>query len=111
MIRRPPRSTLFPYTTLFRSDVEDAESPVRHPATPQVVERALQPRGAHRRSARPGTAALPRARRPARPTAPGAPSAASASARIGVAGGTAPVLTPHTMSPSRILPDGAMRRG
>src|SRR3712207_7990782 len=26
MIRRPPRSTLFPYTTLFRSDVErDAE--------------------------------------------------------------------------------------
>src|SRR5256885_5673315 len=24
MIRRPPRSTLFPYTTLFRSDVEVA---------------------------------------------------------------------------------------
>src|SRR5258708_20476989 len=24
MIRRPPRSTLFPYTTLFRSDVPDA---------------------------------------------------------------------------------------
>src|SRR5690348_18251722 len=24
MIRRPPRSTLFPYTTLFRSDVVDA---------------------------------------------------------------------------------------
>src|SRR2546426_2983654 len=24
MIRRPPRSTLFPYTTLFRSDVETA---------------------------------------------------------------------------------------
>src|SRR3712207_7649792 len=23
MIRRPPRSTLFPYTTLFRSDVHD----------------------------------------------------------------------------------------
>src|SRR6202789_4341215 len=23
MIRRPPRSTLFPYTTLFRSDVKD----------------------------------------------------------------------------------------
>src|SRR3712207_7369751 len=23
MIRRPPRSTLFPYTTLFRSDVPD----------------------------------------------------------------------------------------
>src|SRR5437867_7943517 len=26
MIRRPPRSTLFPYTTLFRSD-DDAERP------------------------------------------------------------------------------------
>src|SRR3989475_7928800 len=25
MIRRPPRSTLFPYTTLFRSDRQDAE--------------------------------------------------------------------------------------
>src|SRR6266511_5906472 len=25
MIRRPPRSTLFPYTTLFRSDVETVE--------------------------------------------------------------------------------------
>src|SRR5436853_3367846 len=24
MIRRPPRSTLFPYTTLFRSDLPDA---------------------------------------------------------------------------------------
>src|SRR5260370_4880294 len=30
MIRRPPRSTLFPYTTLFRSEVAEgrAESPV-----------------------------------------------------------------------------------
>src|SRR3712207_8919819 len=27
MIRRPPRSTLFPYTTLFRSVVEDQERP------------------------------------------------------------------------------------
>src|SRR3989442_11031912 len=34
MIRRPPRSTLFPYTTLFRSHVVD--HPRRHP---------LQPRG------------------------------------------------------------------
>src|SRR2546426_6820353 len=30
MIRRPPRSTLFPYTTLFRSPVDwDARSPPR----------------------------------------------------------------------------------
>src|SRR5688572_31343455 len=26
MIRRPPRSTLFPYTTLFRSSLEGAEA-------------------------------------------------------------------------------------
>src|SRR3712207_7328147 len=30
MIRRPPRSTLFPYTTLFRSDM-DGLTIVRHP--------------------------------------------------------------------------------
>src|SRR2546427_6540778 len=29
MIRRPPRSTLFPYTTLFRSEVEDAPAVMR----------------------------------------------------------------------------------
>src|SRR3712207_9009807 len=27
MIRRPPRSTLFPYTTLFRSKAEEAQVP------------------------------------------------------------------------------------
>src|SRR2546430_10943558 len=27
MIRRPPRSTLFPYTTLFRSRAEEGEQP------------------------------------------------------------------------------------
>src|SRR2546422_8521361 len=27
MIRRPPRSTLFPYTTLFRSDIEKLSLP------------------------------------------------------------------------------------
>src|SRR3712207_8855202 len=31
MIRRPPRSTLFPYTTLFRSLVVAAEDGVAHP--------------------------------------------------------------------------------
>src|SRR3712207_7056559 len=29
MIRRPPRSTLFPYTTLFRSEPAGEEVPVR----------------------------------------------------------------------------------
>src|SRR5687768_17816892 len=28
MLRPPPRSTLFPYTTLFRSDPEDTAQPV-----------------------------------------------------------------------------------
>src|SRR2546430_12178034 len=34
MIRRPPRSTLFPYTTLFRSIVEGSQQ--RHPRVPRV---------------------------------------------------------------------------
>src|SRR5256885_9975917 len=40
MIRRPPRSTLFPYTTLFRSIAGDARAGVhdRVPAPDQSVE-------------------------------------------------------------------------
>src|SRR5947207_5929079 len=34
MIRRPPRSTLFPYTTLFRSILERERSPTSRPARP-----------------------------------------------------------------------------
>src|SRR3989442_11099954 len=30
MIRRPPRSTLFPYTTLFRSVLQAGEVPPKH---------------------------------------------------------------------------------
>src|SRR2546429_4155017 len=29
MIRRPPRSTLFPYTTLFRSAIGEGQAPVQ----------------------------------------------------------------------------------
>src|SRR3712207_7329983 len=43
MIRRPPRSTLFPYTTLFRSDVPDLVL-----TRPVEDERALEARGQHR---------------------------------------------------------------
>src|SRR3712207_8772335 len=41
MIRRPPRSTLFPYTTLFRSDLEQEEHHERADDSPQhlVVKR------------------------------------------------------------------------
>src|SRR5438105_2355662 len=34
MIRRPPRSTLFPYTTLFRSSGEPVAAPYPLPACP-----------------------------------------------------------------------------
>src|SRR3712207_7559269 len=39
MIRRPPRSTLFPYTTLFRSEAADGQEAVRLSADlkPDVV--------------------------------------------------------------------------
>src|SRR2546422_1174028 len=39
MIRRPPRSTLFPYTTLFRSEVgraQEAERPGRRVVEPSL---------------------------------------------------------------------------
>src|SRR3989475_2221012 len=35
MIRRPPRSTLFPYTTLFRSQLEDSDG--LRTGTPQIL--------------------------------------------------------------------------
>src|SRR2546422_5930938 len=46
MIRRPPRSTLFPYTTLFRSchharDLCDVAQVVNHPGREQLRERHL----------------------------------------------------------------------
>src|SRR5438552_12850406 len=37
MIRRPPRSTLFPYTTLFRSVFDDGADPSRQ--RPRITER------------------------------------------------------------------------
>src|SRR2546429_5681849 len=55
MIRRPPRSTLFPYTTLFRSlrkphDVFSTRSPGRRgPASRRTPSR---PRGGDRKSTR-----------------------------------------------------------
>src|SRR3712207_8039311 len=52
MIRRPPRSTLFPYTTLFRSD-DSSSSHARAPA-------GVRDRGADRRiSLRLGLCASP----------------------------------------------------
>src|SRR2546429_3769841 len=52
MIRRPPRSTLFPYTTLFRSDDDAAhgEPPGRAERGPGAAGRAR--RGEDRKSTR-----------------------------------------------------------
>src|SRR2546430_13663967 len=67
MIRRPPRSTLFPYTTLFRSRRREREreehgcAPARAPLRPERGRRALR---GERRLARP-----PAARRPPLPLA------------------------------------------
>src|SRR5258708_12912865 len=42
MIRRPPRSTLFPYTTLFRSCWHRADQPPRRsPFAPAALRRQL----------------------------------------------------------------------
>src|SRR2546426_2278073 len=50
MIRRPPRSTLFPYTTLFRSVAIRAERPDGNAGEGNRARaRALHP-GAHRRA-------------------------------------------------------------
>src|SRR5688572_33200139 len=50
MIRRPPRSTLFPYTTLFRSDVTHATIP-SSPRPPRERPAAAR-RGCRRRPPR-----------------------------------------------------------
>src|SRR5256885_7119537 len=43
MIRRPPRSTLFPYTTLFRSQREVLQPGARQPAHGRLVFRPQHP--------------------------------------------------------------------
>src|SRR2546430_6166497 len=46
MIRRPPRSTLFPYTTLFRSDAgaQDGDGRGRRDAVFQLLQPDRRPR-------------------------------------------------------------------
>src|SRR5687768_18188792 len=54
MIRRPPRSTLFPYTTLFRSEVAEWEtSEYIRDARAQGLQRSLVVLG-HAQSEEPG---------------------------------------------------------
>src|SRR6266496_6176711 len=56
MIRRPPRSTLFPYTTLFRSS---PRWPPPRPADRSTPEGRARPRLAHRHARRGEGASLP----------------------------------------------------
>src|SRR3712207_7073978 len=54
MIRRPPRSTLFPYTTLFRSSIADAaqrvaEMTAQQHAAPLTLAARIARHGLHRR--------------------------------------------------------------
>src|SRR3712207_7144942 len=58
MIRRPPRSTLFPYTTLFRSGPDDAGGRAEDPRL------RARGRGAGRRRLREGAAVARRLPRP-----------------------------------------------
>src|SRR2546422_2142798 len=46
MIRRPPRSTLFPYTTLFRSRVSRTARPGTHRSSAAPCPRRSRPRRA-----------------------------------------------------------------
>src|SRR3712207_8403966 len=61
MIRRPPRSTLFPYTTLFRSEGAGRGAAGRLLPRPRPRRRAGAPRAA---VARPGRRRPPPRRRP-----------------------------------------------
>src|SRR3712207_8883120 len=47
MIRRPPRSTLFPYTTLFRS-IDDAIAVVEKSANYDLLQRVMDAAIGHR---------------------------------------------------------------
>src|SRR2546430_8826106 len=53
MIRRPPRSTLFPYTTLFRSQTADAEPDLQRHVWCAELQRRFEKRD-RRYHAKPG---------------------------------------------------------
>src|SRR2546430_3838870 len=51
MIRRPPRSTLFPYTTLFRSPFNNLTT-YQSPGSPKLAGTPYQPPAGDRKSTR-----------------------------------------------------------
>src|SRR2546426_7034949 len=52
MIRRPPRSTLFPYTTLFRSLERHVQRGAHTPGDRDVARQRREPRRTDRKSTR-----------------------------------------------------------
>src|SRR3989449_9180401 len=50
MIRRPPRSTLFPYTTLFRSNFKQVNDQFGHEAGNEVLRTAARECASHIRT-------------------------------------------------------------
>src|ERR1051326_6418990 len=96
MIRRPPRSTLFPYTTLFRSAPPPgrrAARPVRRPATDRPPAPRLAPD--HRPARRPHRPPLPAL--PPDPSPQGSPPRAPRPRRL-------PVLPPEPVPPHMVPP-------
>src|SRR2546422_9213239 len=62
MIRRPPRSTLFPYTTLFRSRAAPTRPPSASPPTPPPSQPGPPPAAVHEAVHPPGARATPTGR-------------------------------------------------
>src|SRR2546428_3750622 len=58
MIRRPPRSTLFPYTTLFRSICDAWSGPLESPSFRLAMGLLSWPGGAHDRRSEEHTSEL-----------------------------------------------------
>src|SRR5438874_5182220 len=58
MLRRPPRSTLFPYTTLFRSETEAGRAPAssKNQSLPRTTRRSRNARRPRRLNVRRGSA-------------------------------------------------------
>src|SRR3712207_9328449 len=93
MIRRPPRSTLFPYTTLFRSRVGHAEVDLLPPTLADVGDPHLA-----------GGAVEGGAPRIAQPIGPDLPHARAAG-HDGVVGGK--VISARRVRGASVLPDVA----
>src|SRR2546430_4344709 len=59
MIRRPPRSTLFPYTTLFRSSTDSIAVDRTRRARPATLDAELQQDPRHPREPQPCLSRIP----------------------------------------------------